>query len=35
VLNDKGIQDKELRQFIMKVRDESYDAVASRDKNEE
>ena len=35
VLNDKGIKDKEMRKLIMKARDESYDAVTSREKSEE
>ena len=34
ILNEKGIKDKELRNLIMKVRDESYDAMASLGKDD-
>ena len=34
ILNEKGIKDKELRNLIIKVRDESYDAMASLRKDD-
>ena len=30
ILNEKGIQDRELRDMIISIRDDSYDAMASQ-----
>jgi len=34
ILNEKGIKDKELRSLIIQIRDDSYDILALRDKDE-
>ena len=34
ILNEKGIKDKELRSFIIQIRDDSYDILAMRNKDE-
>ena len=34
ILNEKGIKEKELRSLIIQIRDDSYDILALRDKDE-